>query len=71
LTDSHVEMHDKVVLLGEESNLKSNKEVTIRDAKNRSLVFDYPELTRLVGVEREYLQANKPEAVAEFDEKWG
>jgi hypothetical protein len=71
LSDDHVDMHGRVVQLGEGTNLKTNTEVTLNASEDRSLVFDYPELVTFVGIQREHLLENHPEAVAEFDEKWG
>jgi hypothetical protein len=71
LSNSHVEMHEKVLQLGEDSYLKSNWAVTKQAAEEMSLVFDYPELVTFVGVQRDYLLEHNPDMVPEFDNKWG
>lgn len=71
LSNSHVEMHEKVLQLGEDSNLKSNWAVTKQAAEEMSLVFDYPELVTFVGIQRDYLLEHNPDIVPEFDIKWG
>jgi len=71
MSKAHVEMHDRVLLLGEDSHLRNNLDVTQQAAEDMHLVFDYPELVTFVGVQRDHLLEHNPEAVAEFDEKWG
>lgn len=70
MSTAHVEMHDRVLLLGENSYSKHNLDVTQHAAENMQLVFDYPELVKFVGIQRDHLLEHDPGAVAEFDEKW-
>ena len=71
LPENHLRQHRKMTALGNEGLLRNHSESGIATKKDKDGIFDHLELVSIVNMQREFLLSHKPEAVDEFDTKWG
>jgi hypothetical protein len=71
LPENQLALHKKMTKLGDEGHLKNHSESGLSQKEKEEVPFDHLELVSIVNVQREFLLTNKPDAVKEFDEKWG